>query len=69
MPRVIQVIETFIERGKGTPESVIRQVRQYHTLEGELLAEHDDWAVRLTDEEIMKNYKDYWEKKQAKEPI
>lgn len=40
--RVIQVIETTLERrGKGTTEDPLRIVRQYYSLEGELLAEDD----------------------------
>jgi hypothetical protein len=40
--RVIEVIETStLRRGKGTDESPIRIVRQYWSLDGELLAEHD----------------------------
>jgi len=41
MPRVIQVIETEVARGEGTVEDVFRQVTQYHTLDGEFLAERD----------------------------
>lgn len=39
MPRVIQVIESVIARGKGAPGDPVRDVWQYHTLDGELLAE------------------------------
>ena len=41
MARVIQVIETVKKRGKGTREDVVRNVVQYWSLEGELLAEND----------------------------
>jgi hypothetical protein len=41
MARVIQVIETMDTRGKGTTEDVIRNVMQYWSLEGKLLAEND----------------------------
>ena len=37
--RVIQVVETRSIEGYGTPEDVCREVVQYWSLEGELLAE------------------------------
>lgn len=40
-PRVIKVIHSEQYRGEGTTESPIRYAQQYHTLEGELLAEDD----------------------------
>lgn len=40
--RVIQVIETSLEqRGRGVEDDPIRRVRQFWTLDGELLAEVD----------------------------
>ena len=39
--RVIQVIETKSNRGKGTLDDLSRQVVQYWSVEGELLAEKD----------------------------
>ena len=39
--KVIQVIETVAMRGDGSPENMCRWVRQYWSLEGELLAEND----------------------------
>ena len=39
--RVIQVIETKSNRGKGTLDDLSRQVVQYWSLEGQLLAERD----------------------------
>lgn len=39
--KVIQVIETRSSRGKGTADDLSRQVVQYWSLEGELLAEKD----------------------------
>ena len=41
MPRLIQVIETAISRGKGTEQDRCRSVTQYHTPEGKFLAEND----------------------------
>jgi hypothetical protein len=41
MPRIVQVIESVIKRGEGTPESPVREVIQYHALSGEFLAETD----------------------------
>lgn len=41
MPKVIQVIESYMVRGKGTTDNIYRTVKQYHTLEGDLLAELD----------------------------
>jgi len=44
MPRVIQVIESDEVRGSGRDHTdTLRRVTQYHTLEGELLAEKDPW--------------------------
>jgi hypothetical protein len=41
-PNVIQVIACeLLRRGQGTPESPLRAVRQYFTLDGCLLAEVD----------------------------
>lgn len=40
MPKVIQVIESREVRGDGK-DVVLRAVTQYHTLEGEFLAEYD----------------------------
>lgn len=37
--KVIQVVETRSIEGYGTPEDVCREVVQYWSLEGELLAE------------------------------
>ena len=39
--RVIEVIETVALRGHGTPDDVVREVRQYWDFEGNLLAEKD----------------------------
>lgn len=39
-PRVIQVIRHEIIRGDGR-ETVMRGVMQYHSLQGDFLAEHD----------------------------
>ncbi len=41
MPRLIQVIQSDVPRGKGTPVDRCRIVQQYHTPEGDLLAEYD----------------------------
>jgi hypothetical protein len=42
MARVLQVIETTLEvRGSGRPEDPLRQVIQYWSLAGELLAESE----------------------------
>ena len=42
MPRVIEVIECEVKRGKGTDDDLIRLVKQYWTLDGKtLLAEND----------------------------
>lgn len=42
--RVIQVVETRLRRlGKGTAEDPFRELRQYWSLDGELLAEVDTW--------------------------
>lgn len=41
MPRVIQVIESEVCRGKGKDGSSMRAVTQYHTIDGDFLAEDD----------------------------
>jgi hypothetical protein len=42
MPRLIRVIESEITRGEGdSADDRCRAVRQYHTTDGELLAETD----------------------------
>ena len=46
MAKLIQVIETEIYRGAGTPHDRCRVVRQYWSPEGELLAEDDPSAPR-----------------------
>lgn len=39
MPKVIQVIQSHINIGKGVKGDPFRQTVQYHTMEGEFLAE------------------------------
>jgi hypothetical protein len=47
--KVIQVIEVFTTRGEGVSGDPVRVVRQYYSLEGELLAERDEWwLARVT---------------------
>lgn len=42
MPKVIQVIESEVKRGLGRSENdPVRSVRQYHSLDGDMLAEDD----------------------------
>ncbi len=43
MPRVIEVIESTLLKGDGK-NTPIRNVIQIHTLEGILIAEHDETA-------------------------
>ncbi len=47
MPRVIEVIETTVSRGKGTESDMCRSVLQYHTADGEFLAENDPCAGKV----------------------
>lgn len=44
--KVIQVIETKSNRGKGTLDDLSRQVVQYWSLEGQLLAERDPHTTK-----------------------
>jgi hypothetical protein len=44
VPHVISVIESDVPRGRGTQDDPSRTVIQYHTLDGELLAERDSYA-------------------------
>lgn len=41
---VIQVVRTVALRGHGTPDDLVREVTQYWSLEGQLLAESDAFA-------------------------
>ncbi len=43
--KVIQVIQVVFKRGKGTDDDLLREVTQYRTLEGELIAKNDPCAV------------------------
>ena len=43
--RVISVIETKALRGLGAEEDPVRQVIQYWSMEGKLLAERDDFST------------------------
>lgn len=55
MPKVMQVIQSEVIRGDGHG-TVLRKVVQYHTMEGELLAENDpcpnDKVAKPTIEEL-----------------
>lgn len=52
MPKVIQVIESDIYRGKGTEGSPGRRVTQYHTLDGVFLAENDPCLETKTEHKV-----------------
>ena len=41
--RVISVIETKAARGRGTSDDPVREVTEYWSLDGEKLAERDDY--------------------------
>lgn len=41
--RVISVIETKAVRGRGTSDDPVREVTEYWSLDGEKLAERDDY--------------------------
>ena len=46
-PRVVEVIESYNTRGRGTTDDPCRCIRQYHTCDGEFLAEeYDKWLNR-----------------------
>jgi len=45
MPRVITVIQNEEHRGRGVENDPYRLVTCYYTLEGELLAQNDQWAI------------------------
>ena len=42
--RLIQVIETAAIAGRGTEDDPVRNVKQYWSTEGELLAVNDPWV-------------------------
>jgi hypothetical protein len=50
--RVIQVIETVSNRGKGIVGDPVRNIKQYWTFDGDLLAEYDPIVV----ERMVDNY-------------
>jgi hypothetical protein len=52
MPRVIEVIEADEEKGSGVMDSPYRRVKRYYTLDGDLLAENDQWLPLITDDDI-----------------
>ena len=41
MAKLIQVIETYELRGKGTEDDIIRKVKQFWSTDGILLMEYD----------------------------
>lgn len=45
MAKVIQVIDTYRHEGRGTEDDPHRLVRQFYSLDGELLIEHDETKV------------------------
>lgn len=59
MPRVIPVIESTVHRGKGIEGDPSRLVKQYHTLDGELLAEYDAWKEQHESEEKSKDVEEF----------
>ncbi len=53
MPKLVQVIESHVCRGKGTETDRCRSVRQYHDTEGGFLAEDDPSpACELSRDEV-----------------
>ena len=44
--KIIQVIETRSNRGNGTMDDVSRQVVQYWSMDGKLLAERDPYTAK-----------------------
>lgn len=48
--KVVQVIETKSTKGAGTESDLSRQVTQYWSLEGKLLAEYDPSRETLADD-------------------
>jgi hypothetical protein len=49
--QLIEVIEVRYVRGHGVAGDPVRLVIAYYSKDGELLAEHDDWAERTAAEE------------------
>lgn len=49
MPKLIQCIQSEITRGLGTEDSPIRRVIQYHTPDGDFLAEYDTMEKMVYD--------------------
>lgn len=47
--KVIQVIETKAERGLGVEKDPVREITQYWSLDGKLLAERDEDKQYLSD--------------------
>lgn len=38
----VELIKVIVNRGRGTNDSPIRNITQYYTKDGQLVAEHDD---------------------------
>ncbi len=53
--RVIQVVETVAMRGSGENGQIARQVVQYWSLEGELLAEKDHYNPNIAHPKQMQS--------------
>ena len=58
--RVIQVIETKSNRGKGTLDDLSRQVVQYWSLEGQLLAERDSHTITTSNRRMFDHVFDFY---------
>ncbi len=50
MARMIQVIETYELRGKGTKDDICRNVKQFWSLKGDLLMEYDPRPTKEVDD-------------------
>lgn len=48
--KLVNVIEIVFNRGKGIPGDPVREVRQYWSTDGQLLAECDTWENKLVGE-------------------
>jgi len=58
--KIIQVIETKALRGRGTEDDLCRQVVQYWSLDGELLAENDPDKDNFVTADLSENENE-WE--------
>ncbi len=49
MAKLVMLIETEDRRGRGATDDPVRLVKQWFTVEGQLVVEHDPWLSESVD--------------------